>query len=586
MNELEMCRPEVPDLGGTEPPGFPASYSQERLWFVQQMSPDSAAYNLSAISHLHGPLNVAALECSLGEILKRHHVLRSSFKLVDGRLRQSVGSPVAFKICLIDLRSHPPAGDGSFPQALLNQEAHRPFDLSQPPLLRATLFRIHEAHHILMLVIHHIAMDGWSLGVFSWELATLYAAFTAGERPALEPLSLQFGDYAAWERSPDCENLWRDQLDFWRAQLAGVKPSLQIVPDRPPPARITFHGATHRLELPAGLAAALKALCRRERVTPFMLLLAAFKVLIHGCSRQNEVLVGTPVINRNREELERLIGCLVNLLVLRTSAAGNPPFREFLARVKDTVLSAATHQEVPFERVLEELRLERRSLERNPLIQVLFTFQRGPIHVRLPGLDSQPIYIDTATAKFDLFMEWWEAGQNFHGRIEYNTDLFSGGRISQLAVHYQAILEALAVNPEQRLSELIAAIPFQPQPLPAPEPRLQNALSGNLANGSPAQAEKEEEISSLIATIEKVVGRIWTQILRVPQIGRHENFFELGGHSLLGMQALARVQAALKITLPFEALFEAPTIAELALVIERTLQQDLDALATGENKST
>ncbi|EEF63074.1 condensation domain-containing protein [Pedosphaera parvula] len=554
---------------------YPASYSQERLWFVQQLEPQSATYNLPAVSRVRGHIDVPALEQSLNEIIHRHQVLRTSFKLVGNELRQLVAPQINFRVRTIDLQFHAREEREADLQHLVRVEVRQPFLLSHPVLLRATVINMDEGDHVLIIVLHHIAADGWSFGIFSWELETLYASFVANEPSPLRPLRMQFGEYSSWERQEVQSERFRTQLQFWRNQLEGELPAWQIRPDRPRPIRQTFNGATIYMEIPHDLCSPMKTLCHQQRVTPFILLLSIFQVMLHGWSGHTDMVVGTPAINRNREELERLIGFLLNMLVLRVNAHGNPTFWEFLGRVKEIVLSATAHQEVPFEKVLEEMRPQQGS-SRNPFVQVVFTFQRGPIHLRLPGLECHPIFVDSNTAKVDLFVEWWEAGKGLQGRIEYNTDLFEAETIRQLASLFPPVLAAAVANPDRQLSELAAMMPARANPPEGrnlnPSPPINRRVDAN------SHKPLNQEAPALRGSIEKSLTNIWERVLGMEGINRQDNFFELGGHSLLVMQVVVRVRAAFKVNLPMELPFEVPTIAGLAEVIEKMLIAEIDSL--------
>lgn len=436
---------------------YPASASQERLWSAQELAPDTPAFNQSASARLRGHLDLPALQRSLDLLTQRHQALRTSFELDAGRLRQVVALCLEARLRVLDLRSRPPAEQQRDLERAIEAEIARPFDLGQPPLLRATVARLDESDQALALVTHNIVADDWSLKILASELAALYAESTANTPSLLPPLTVQFGDYAVWEQEEQERGGWRKQLGYWRKQLSGSLPFLRLAPGRLQPVRKSFRGATRRMQLSPQLSEGLKDLCRRERVTPFMLLLTAFMVLLHRYTGQTDLVVGAPAATRRREELEHLIGCFINLLAVRSDASGNPTLREFLRRVREVVLAALCNAEVPFERVLEELQLRHR-LEPAPLLQALFTFDRGPLLLRLPGLQSQLIQLGRSTARFDLLMEWWEAGPRLEGRLEYSTDLFEAETMARMAAHYRLLLETLAANPERRLSEMAGVL--------------------------------------------------------------------------------------------------------------------------------
>jgi hypothetical protein len=428
---------------------FPASYAQERLWLAQESAPDSAARNLWLATRLRGKLELEALERSLADILRRHQVLRTSFDLVEGKLRQIVAPNCAFRLRLLSLPARPLRGFEEDLRALLQAESNRPFTLLRSPLLRATLLRLGDTEHVLLLVVHPVAADGCSLGILASELAAFYAAFTHGEPCPLAPLSLQFGDYAAWEREEAQGGGWHKQLAYWRRQLDGA-PLLQLPTDRPRRSGGAFRDALHCLVLPFELSAALRKRCQAERVTPFMLLLAGFGALLHATTGQPDLVIATPASTRTREELEPIIGCLVNLLPLRLNASADQNFSGFLQRAKEVVLSASTSQEVPFERVLEDVRPQWPP-QNPPFLRALFTCWRASVQLRLPGLNSELIGLEALTAKSDLSLEWRTEEQTLEARLAYRTDLFEPATIAGLADRYRAILQQLANGDDPRL---------------------------------------------------------------------------------------------------------------------------------------
>src|SRR5439155_8754054 len=323
----------------------------------------------------------------------------------------------------------------------LGGEAQRPFDLSHDLMLRAALFRLDEAGHVLSVTAHHIAADGWSFGIFFRELAAFYEAFRADRALELPELPIQFADFAAWQRERMPGDVHEKQLAFWKGQLASAPGLLELPTDQPRPGVQSFRGACETLVLPRELSERIKALGRREGVTLFMLLLAAFKVLLHRYTRQADILVGTPVAGRNQIETENLIGYFINTLVLRTDLAGTPTFREALQRVRRVTLDALAHQDLPFEKLVEELRIER-GLGHNPLFQVMFVLQSAPMRpVGMAGLTVTPMDVDTATAKFDLTLAVEEREPGLATRLEYRTDLFERETIRRMLGHFQTLLE-------------------------------------------------------------------------------------------------------------------------------------------------
>jgi amino acid adenylation domain-containing protein len=433
---------------------LPLSFAQQRLWFIDQLEPGGSVYNFPAAVRLKGPLNVAALKQSLDEIVKRHEVLRTTFAIVDGRPVQVVAPHLTLTLPIVDLRELPETEWEAEVQRLATNEAQRPFDLAEGPLVRATVLRLGEDEHVGLLTMHHIVSDGWSTGILIREMAVLYEAFCS-ERPASLPeLPIQYADFAHWQRHWLEGEVLQTQLAYWKQRLLGAPPLLELPADHSRPPIQTFHGARQSILLPRTVGDALKALSRQEGVTLFMTLLAAFQVLLHGYTNQDDLVIGTPIANRNRLEIERLIGFFVNTLVLRTDLSGNPSFRELLRRVREVCLGAYSHQDLPFERLVEELHLAR-DLSRNPLFQVMFVLQNAsPQAVKLPGLSFSPVEVDTRTAHFDLTLHIVDTDQGLAATLTYNTDLFEGGTITRMLGHFGTLLESVAATPERRLSDL------------------------------------------------------------------------------------------------------------------------------------
>jgi amino acid adenylation domain-containing protein/non-ribosomal peptide synthase protein (TIGR01720 family) len=449
-------------LPRTDRATYPLSFAQQRMWFLNQLEPDSPMYNIAAALRISGALDVAILERSLNEIVRRHEVLRARFPTAKGHPVQVI-APVdepTFGWRINDLCALPPAEREAEAQRLAAAEAQRPFDLVSGPLFRVELLCLAEHEHILLLTLHHMVADGWSIGVLITEIATLYAAL-ADEKPTpLPDLSLQYADFAAWQRQwlHEEDSYGRSplqrQLDYWKQQLGDEAPVLELPTDRPRPAVQTFHGAHYSFDLPDEVGPALQDLSRQEETTLFMTLLAAFQVLLHRYSGQDDFCVGMPIANRNRAEIEPLIGFFVNTLVLRANFDAEPSFRELLRRVRETALAAYAHQDVPFEILVEELKLAR-DMSRTPLFQTMFVLQSAPTAaLRMPGLTLQPLEIENGTAKFDLMLIVTEEGQRLRGTFEYNTDLFDATTIARLAEHFQGLLAGIVANPDQSVAAL------------------------------------------------------------------------------------------------------------------------------------
>ncbi|HEY4562918.1 MAG TPA: condensation domain-containing protein, partial [Thermoanaerobaculia bacterium] len=353
----------------------PLSFAQQRLWFVDQLEPGSPLYNMPGALRVEGPLDGAVLARCLGEIVRRHEALRTVFAALEGSPVQVILPAVPFPLPVVDLSALPERE--ALALALLREEARRPFDLAQGPLLRGLLLRLGSQDHAVALTLHHIAGDGWSLGALVREIATLYPAFAAGRPSPLPELPVQYADFALWQRSWLRGEILGSEIGWWAKELAGLPPLLELPTDRPRPAVLSYRGVARPVRLPAGLTRQMEALARREGATLFMVLLAGFQALLARISRQDGLAVGSPIAGRNRIEIEGLIGFFVNTLVLRGDLAGEPSFRELLDRVREAAMAAHTHQDLPFEKLVEELAPER-SLAHSPLFQVMFGLQNTP----------------------------------------------------------------------------------------------------------------------------------------------------------------------------------------------------------------
>lgn len=433
---------------------FPLSFAQERLWFLHQWEPLSPLYNIFMALRLTGQMRVAALEQSINAIVQRHETLRTTFVSDEGRAVQTIKPTLHIPLPLINLEMLPESEREGKAHALAVAESHQPFDLSRGPLVRASLLRLGVSEHALLLTLHHIIADGWSMGIFIRELATLYGAFSAGRTTPLPVLPVQYADFVLWQREWLQGKIRDRQIAYWKQQLGGALTLLELPTDRPRPAVQTARGAHQNFIFPKIVSEQLRALGRQEETTLFMTLLATFQVLLFRYTGQQDILVGTPIANRNRTEIEGLIGFFVNMLVLRTNLAGSPDFRELLHRVRETCLGAYAHQDLPFEQLVEALQPER-NLSHTPLFQVVFQLQNTPSeHVELPGLAISSLKTDTALAKFDLNITVMEDEHGLPGVLEYNTDLFDEQTINRLLSHWQTLLESIVANPDCSIEKL------------------------------------------------------------------------------------------------------------------------------------
>ncbi|MBE9120013.1 amino acid adenylation domain-containing protein [Tychonema sp. LEGE 07199] len=440
---------------------FPASFAQQRLWFLNQLAPGNPFYNVSTALRLTGSLNFIALEQTFNEIVQRHETLRTTFTLLEGELVQIIAPILTVPLPTIDLQNLSPTQQETAALQLATDAAQCPFDLAAGPLFKVTLLQLGETEHILLLNLHHIVADGWSMGVLIRELGTLYTAFVKNEREAklsrreshLPALPVQYADFAEWQHQYLQGEVLETQLDYWREQLKGIT-ALNLPTDRQRPAVPSYRGAKYFITLSPALSEQLKSFSQQESATLFITLLAAFQTLLYRYTGQVDIAVGTPIANRNKSEIEALIGFFVNSLVLRADLSGNPTFRELLHRVKNVAMAAYAHQDLPFEKLVEELHPDR-ELSRNPLFQISFSLQNTPVAaLELPGITLGAIDFDSGTAKLDLECNLWEDAGSIQGQIVYSTDLFDRATIARMAEHFQTLLKAIVANPQQRLSDL------------------------------------------------------------------------------------------------------------------------------------
>ncbi len=432
----------------------PLSFAQQRLWFLAQLEPDSAAYNLVKVTQLLGDLNIGVLQQSLNAIVAHHEVLRTNFIAFDGEPVQVIRESWSVDLKVIDLKDYPESKRTTVVQQLLQNETQRPFNLASDLMLRACLLVISPQEHILLLVMHHIASDGWSKSILSEQLTSLYQAFRNSLPNPLPELPIQYVDYAVWQRQWLESGVLEKQLNYWKQQLLGATPVLELPTDKPRPPVQSYRGAKQSFVLPQSLSKALNALSRQESVTLFMTLLAVFQTLLYRYSGQQDILVGSPIAGRHRAEIEGLIGFFVNTLVLRTDLSGNPSFRKLLQRVRMTAMAAYTHQDLPFEKLVEELQPER-SLSYNPLFQVMFVLQNTPKQkLELPGLSITSLDVDKLTSQLDLTLAVEHTEQGLRTIWEYSTDLFDAPTITRMSEHFQTLLEQIVANPQQHIDEL------------------------------------------------------------------------------------------------------------------------------------
>ncbi|MDY7092837.1 MAG: amino acid adenylation domain-containing protein [Acidobacteriota bacterium] len=549
---------------------LPLSFAQERLWFLDRLEGASATYNMPAPLRLRGLLRPARLAAALSAVSQRHEVLRTLFPPVaddaesEGAPRLVILPPRPVPLPAVDLSRLPSETAEEMARGLAAEEAARPFDLARGPLLRALLVRLARDHHLLMTNQHHIVSDGWSMGLFVGEVARLYGE--GGETDALPPLPVQYADYAAWQRRRLTGEVLAAEVEHWRRELAGAPQHLDLPTDRPRPERQSHRGASVPVRLPAVLGERLEALGREHGATLFMVLLAAFSLLLARWSGQRDLLLGTPVAGRLRRELEPLLGFFVNTLVLRMdlgAEAGEATFAALLAQARRRVLDAHAHQEVPFERLVEAL-APRRDLSRQPLFQVLLALRNTPGEgAALPGLEVEPVGVAGTSAKFDLTLNLGEAadegGSVLVGGLEYAVDLFDRSTIEDLRQRFQTLLESVVEAPEAPLAEL-GWLPPQERSQMVAEEVVAPEAAVKIVSPRVAQRPPADETEGALV-------ELFGELLDSDQATPTSDFFALGGTSLMAVRVMARIRRRLGVSLPVATLFSHPTPEALALLV-------------------
>lgn len=433
---------------------FPLSFSQQRMWFLHQIDPENTAYNCSAAWRMTGELSLPALQKAATDLVQRHEVLRTTFITRNGQPFQVVASQADVALHALDLRMYPAYEQLAQVQSIATSEAQRPFDLTRGPLLRMFLLRLGQEDHVLLITMHHIISDGWSLGIMAREMATLYKVYAEGEEISLARSPIQYVDYAVWQQQWLQGDRLAGQLSYWKEQLAGAPKLLTLPMSKPRPAVWSNQGAVRRFTLSKELSEALKALARQEGATLFMTLLSAFTVLLFRYTDRRDILLGTPIANRNRHETTNVIGCFINTLTLRTKPAPGMSFRQLLAQVQKTTTDAYAHQDLPFEKLIEALNVER-DASSLPLIQVFFVLQNIKIDaLELPGLSLKPLEITKRVTQFDLTLEISEEPERLAGHFEYSTSLFDEPAIEYMISHWQTLLAGIVSQPDLPLEQL------------------------------------------------------------------------------------------------------------------------------------
>ncbi|HSF43790.1 MAG TPA: amino acid adenylation domain-containing protein [Thermoanaerobaculia bacterium] len=474
---------------------LPLSFSQQRLWFLDRLEPGSPLYNVPVALRVEGPLRSEVLALCLGEIVRRHEALRTVFATTEGSPVQVIRPAAPFRLPVVDLSGLPESAREALALALAREEAARPFHLARGPLLRALVLRLAGEDHFVALAVHHIVSDGWSMGILVGETAALYAAFAAGRPSLLPELAVQYADFAAWQSSWLQGEVLEGEISFWRRQLAGLPPLLELPTDRPRPAVQSFRGTSRPVRLPAGLTRQIEALSRREGATLFMVLLAGFQALLARYSGQQDLAVGSPVAGRNRMEIEGLIGFFVNTLVLRGDLAGLPSFRALLGRVRETALAAYLHQDLPFEKLVQELAPER-SVAHAPLFQVMLVLQNAPVEsLEIRDLRLRPVRVAGTTSKLDLTVSLGESDDGLAGTVEHSSDLFDATTVERLLAGFERLLSGAMTDPDRAVADLPLLAPAEVHQL-----RIEQSP---LPEGVPA-----EPVPSILAMFERWVDRM------------------------------------------------------------------------------
>ena len=541
---------------------LPLSFTQERLWLVDQLESGSNAYNIPFALRLSGSLNISALEQSLKEIVLRHEALQTTFTTVENKPVQVIASEDQnWSLTVQKLQELPKIERDNQMLRLSVEEAQKPFDLSSEPLFRASLLELAEEEHLLLITVHHIVFDGWSEGILWQELALLYEAFCEGKPSPLPELPVQYADFAVWQRQWLQGEFLEALLSYWQQQLGDNLGELQLPTDRPRPVVPTRRSASQKLLLPRELTQGLKILSRQEGATLFATLLSAFKVLLHRYTEQEQLFVCSPIANRNRPELKNLMGYFVNLLILQSDLGGNPSFRELLSQVRQTVSGAYAHQDLPLQQLINHL-----EMVQTPVSQVMFVLQNtNRTASQLSGLTVEELEVDNGTADFDLSLSVSESADTLMGVWKYNSDLFAPETISTMARHWQEVLEAVVANPERPLAELLL--------LSKAESKQLRHNRRNYRVSSTTLISRTEEQVKYVAPrnpLERRLIKIWEQILGVKPIGIKDNFFELGGESLVALRLFTQIEKVFGHNLPLTTLLKASTVEELALVLSQT----------------
>lgn len=538
---------------------FPATLAQQRFWFLDQLEPGNTAYNIAVRWKLLGPVDPACIERAFNEILRRHEVLRTKFLEEDGVPFQVTVPSLNIEVPVFDLRSLPEDEREAEAERATLEVAKQPFDLRTLPLIRAALIRLADEEHTVLVTVHHIVADGWSIGLLAREMCQLYEAYVRGAASPLAELPIQYADFAVWQKKWLTGSTLKRHAEFWKQQLHGVMP-FELLSDNPRPPFQTSNGTILSVLLPRTLTDALQDYSGRQGVTFFMTAVAAFMTLLHRYTGKDDIAVSTQVAGRNRLELENLIGLFINTLVLRGDLSGDPEFTELLSRTKKMVSETLAHQDMPFEQLVGALRLKR-DLSRTAVFQVNFIYQRAFVeNVEFAGVKFVDLPSRSPGALYDLNVFMVERPEGWRLSCEYNTDLFKPNTITGMLEHLRSLFQAIAANPRQRISEL-------PLSANVDQSHDDDGKTPNSLQAGESVSDPHGHGAGPRDDVEAGLCKIWAEVLNVPSVSIKDDFFELGGHSLLAGLLFAKINKLYGKKLPLAALFQAPTVEKLALVL-------------------
>lgn len=546
---------------------LPLSFAQQRFWFLHQFEPDSSSNNMPVVVRITGLLNVDALERSLSELVRRHEVLRTTFPCVKGHSQLVIAPARPLPLPLIDLRDLPKDERDAKAFHLATAEAHRPFDLANESMLRVKLFRLQDDEHLLIWNLHCIVCDGASSDVFYQDLTAIYAAFVAGKPSPLPELTIQYVDFAHWQRQWLQGEVLESQLNYWKQKLVDLPSALKLPLDRPHPKGVlTYKGDRAALMLSKNLNAKLDRLSQKLGATLFMTLLTAFEILLYRYCGQDDILLSFASAGRGQVETERVIGFFSNTLILRTNLTDQLTFKEALARVRKASLEAYSHQDLPFAKLIEELRPNTRQ-GKSPLFQVKFALNppwsegRGMASVKLPDLTFTSLfgYIYHGKTKYDLTLVMREQDEGLGMVFDYNADIFDATTIQKMLQHFHNLLEGIVTNPD---------CPIENLPMLAPGEQLPQSRHNFEAEKIELERPRERTVETLDKVESKLV-EIWQNVLGVDFVGLRNNFFELGGNSLQAVNLFAQIEKQFGKNLPLATLFQSATVAEIAEIIRQ-----------------